>query len=212
MSTTFDFGAGPVPAHQHPYGGGWVADTAFVADRVYVENDARVVGGTIHGGDIHGGTIRGGTIHGGTIRSGTIHGGTIRGGYILGGTIYGGTIHGGTIRGGYIWGGTIYGGTINGGYIRGGYIWGGTIRGGVISGGTIREDRDILILGPVGSEDQHITLVRDDDTHILTVGCWRGHTVDQLAAEVEVRCPDRAEEYAEIEAVLRRRLTEWGQQ
>ena len=28
--TTFDFGKGPVPAHQHPNGGGWVADTATV--------------------------------------------------------------------------------------------------------------------------------------------------------------------------------------
>ena len=24
--TTFDFGTGPVPAHQHPNGGGWVAE------------------------------------------------------------------------------------------------------------------------------------------------------------------------------------------
>jgi len=26
--TKFDFGAGPVPAHKHKNGGGWVADTA----------------------------------------------------------------------------------------------------------------------------------------------------------------------------------------
>ena len=32
MTTTFDFkdGNGPVPAHEHPNGGGWVADTAKV--------------------------------------------------------------------------------------------------------------------------------------------------------------------------------------
>ena len=32
MTNTFDFkdGNGPVPAHQHPNGGGWVADTAKV--------------------------------------------------------------------------------------------------------------------------------------------------------------------------------------
>lgn len=34
--TTFDFGFGPVAAHQHPNGGGWVADTAHVDDSVYV--------------------------------------------------------------------------------------------------------------------------------------------------------------------------------
>lgn len=38
MTTTFDFedGNGPVPAHQHSNGGGWVADTATVADTAYV--------------------------------------------------------------------------------------------------------------------------------------------------------------------------------
>lgn len=44
MTTTFDFGNGPVPAHQHPNGGGWVADTAYVADSAYVGPDARVCG------------------------------------------------------------------------------------------------------------------------------------------------------------------------
>jgi hypothetical protein len=44
--TTFDFqdGNGPVPAHQHPNGGGWVADTARVAGTAYVGPDAQVYG------------------------------------------------------------------------------------------------------------------------------------------------------------------------
>jgi hypothetical protein len=44
--TTFDFGDGngPVPAHKHPNGGGWVADTATVDDTAYVGPDARVFG------------------------------------------------------------------------------------------------------------------------------------------------------------------------
>jgi hypothetical protein len=41
---TFDFGNGPVPAHQHPNGGGWVADTATVAITAYVGPDAHVFG------------------------------------------------------------------------------------------------------------------------------------------------------------------------
>jgi hypothetical protein len=44
MTTTFDFGNGPVPAHQHANGGGWVADTATVAETAYVGPDARVYG------------------------------------------------------------------------------------------------------------------------------------------------------------------------
>lgn len=44
--TTFDFqdGDGPVPAHQHPNGGGWVANTAKVTDTAYVGSDAVVSG------------------------------------------------------------------------------------------------------------------------------------------------------------------------
>ena len=40
--TMFDFedGNGPVPAHKHPNGGGWVADTATVADTAYVGANA----------------------------------------------------------------------------------------------------------------------------------------------------------------------------
>jgi UDP-3-O-[3-hydroxymyristoyl] glucosamine N-acyltransferase len=46
MTTLFDFqdGNGPVPAHQHPNGGGWVADTATVDETVYVGPDAQVFG------------------------------------------------------------------------------------------------------------------------------------------------------------------------
>ncbi len=44
--STYDFedGNGPVPAHKHPNGGGWVADTAKVAESAYVSDDARVYG------------------------------------------------------------------------------------------------------------------------------------------------------------------------
>ena len=40
----FDFGAGPVPAHQHANGGGWVADTAQVDAGAYVGHSAQVSG------------------------------------------------------------------------------------------------------------------------------------------------------------------------
>ena len=136
MSATNPIGA---PAHQHPNGGGWVADTAHVAESVYVGPAAR---------------------------------------------IYGGAIYGGTIRG-------------------------GAIRGGTIEGGTIEHSRHVLTIGPIGSENQHATLVHTDDGHLLSIGCWQDGTIDQLAAEVQRRCPDRADEYDEIEAILRRRIAEW---
>lgn len=70
MTTTFDFGAGPVPAHKHKNGGGWVADSASVAESVYVgpqariSGTARMSGGVIYGGVIYGGVISGGVISG----------------------------------------------------------------------------------------------------------------------------------------------------
>lgn len=137
MSATNPIGA---PAHQHPNGGGWVADTAHVAESVYVGPAARIYGGAIYGG-----TIRGGAVDAGS-----------------------------TIR-----------------------------------GGTIEHSRHVLTIGPIGSENQHATLVHTDDGHLLSIGCWQDGTVDQLAAEVQRRCPDRADEYAEIEAILRRRIAEW---
>lgn len=45
-ATTFDFldGRGPVPAHQHPNGGGWVDDKAKVDPTAFVDARARVFG------------------------------------------------------------------------------------------------------------------------------------------------------------------------
>lgn len=40
--TTFDFGSGPVPAHKHCNGGGWVADTTSVDKESYVGPGAMV--------------------------------------------------------------------------------------------------------------------------------------------------------------------------
>ncbi len=39
---TFDFGFGPVHAHRHANGGGWVAETASVSESAYVGPAARV--------------------------------------------------------------------------------------------------------------------------------------------------------------------------
>ena len=41
---TFDFGYGPVPAHRHSNGRGWVANTASVKASAYVGDNARVSG------------------------------------------------------------------------------------------------------------------------------------------------------------------------
>ena len=220
MTTTYDFGAGLVPAHQHINRdgsiGGWVADTAAVSPAVYVGPYARVAGGTIHGGAIHGGAIDGGTIHGGAIHGGaidggTIYGGTIHGGIIRGGIIFGGTIHGGTIYGGSIYGGSIHGGAIHGGIIRGGIIFGGAIRGGTIYGGTIdggvvlpgwtiRRSSDRIALGPFGSRDDLLTAYRHEGGRIsLATGCWTG-SPDDLRDRIDGD-PERTDYLVALEMV-----------
>lgn len=44
MPELFDFGGGPVPAHKHPNGGGWIANTARVSGNAQVSGNARVSG------------------------------------------------------------------------------------------------------------------------------------------------------------------------
>ena len=39
---THNFGYGPVPAHRHANGGGWVANSAKVSDTAYISETARV--------------------------------------------------------------------------------------------------------------------------------------------------------------------------
>ena len=43
----FGDGNGPVPAHHHPLGGGWVADSAHADDTAYIGKDACVFGNAV---------------------------------------------------------------------------------------------------------------------------------------------------------------------
>ena len=51
LAAEHDFGHGPVPAHQHQNGYGWVADTASVASTAFVGPHATVAGHAVVGGD-----------------------------------------------------------------------------------------------------------------------------------------------------------------
>lgn len=127
--------------HRHPNGGGWVEDTAHVADTAYVGPDAEVYGSAWVSGWAQ---------------------------------VYGSS--------------EVYGSA-----------W-------------VSETRHILTVGPIGSENQMITLARTADGHTLTIGCWQEHTIDELAEEVQRRCPQHADEYAAAEALLRLRIAEWEAQ
>ena len=72
--------------------------------------------------------------------------------------------------------------------------------------------QDYIVIGPIGSEDQFITLARTKTGHTLTIGCWENHTVDELAAEVQRRAPLHAAEYAAAEVLIRARILSWETQ
>ena len=67
----FDFGNGPVRAHRHPNGGGWVANTAGVEDSVYIDSEAVVYENAVVLGEarIFGSSrIKGSAVVGGKVR------------------------------------------------------------------------------------------------------------------------------------------------
>ena len=74
------------------------------------------------------------------------------------------------------------------------------------------DTRHALTIGPIGSENQSITIWRTRDGHGLSVGCWQDHQIDELAAEVLRRAPGHAAEYAAAEALIRVRIAEWDRQ
>ena len=71
--------------------------------------------------------------------------------------------------------------------------------------------RHVLTVGPIGSEDQTLTLFRAETGYWVSVGCWRpdGATLDDLTAEVQRRAPDHADEYEAAMALCRVRIAEW---
>ena len=78
----------------------------------------------------------------------------------------------------------------------------------------VSTSRHVLTVGPIGSEDQTLTLFRTETGYGVSVGCWHpdGATLDDLTAEVQRRAPDHADEYAAAEALLRLRINEWEQE
>ena len=167
-----------------------------VADNVHIDARCHVYGGIFRGGIFNGGDFNGGTFRGGTSYNGSFRCGIFRGGIFRGGTFHGGTFYNGSFRGG-----DFHAGTFNG----------GTFHGGTFYSGTFRQTSDHLVMTNVGSEDQILTLCRTEDApyHTLSIGCWSNGTLATLPAEVARRCPERADEYEEITAVLARRVSSW---
>ena len=71
--------------------------------------------------------------------------------------------------------------------------------------------RHVLTVGPIGPEDQTLTLFRTEAGYGVRVGCWHpdGATLDDLTAEVQRRAPGHADEYEAAMALCRVRIEEW---
>ena len=145
-----------VPAHQHPNGGGWVADTATVHESAYVGPNAQVSGNA----------------------------------WVCGSAWVSGNARvSGDAR-------------VSGSARVSGNAW-------VSGNARVEAPRHVLTVGPIGSEDQYATLARTEAGHLLTVGCWRNGTIDDLKAEVMRRAPQCWPEYREVRRLLRLRLAGW---
>ena len=79
----------------------------------------------------------------------------------------------------------------------------------VFGNARVYEPRHVLTIGPIGSENQTITLARTATGHTLTIGCWTDGTLDTLKAEVMARAPEHWPEYRDARRLLIRRAQEW---
>jgi len=81
--------------------------------------------------------------------------------------------------------------------------------------------RHVLTVGPVGSENRHVTIHRTaGGGHLIVAGCWQG-TIDELAARISDDGdhgwpgPDAdtyRRDYESVIAMAQIRIREWGNQ
>ena len=168
--------------HRHPNGGGWVQDTASVDETAHIGPDARVYGAAqVYGNAQVCGNAQ---VSGAAQVCGTAE--------VSGNAwVYGNA--------------RVYGAAqVCGAAEVYGNAW--------VSGAAwVSAPRHVLTVGPIGSEDQTLTLFRTETGYGVSVGCWHpdGATLDDLTAEVQRRAPDHADEYEAAMALCRVRIAEW---
>ena len=165
-----------VPAHRHPNGKGWVADTATVGPNCYVGSEAEVCDQAMVEGRamVEGiARVRGGACVGG---GAVIEGGAgIEGGAQVEGRarVEGMARVGG---GAMVWGDDqIRGDAV----IRGQAVVGGEAR--IMGLATIQDPEDCLVLGPIGSRGWYLSVYRTKNGLWATAGCYSGSLKNFLA-------------------------------
>lgn len=189
--TTWNFGAGEVPAYRHRnYDGsigGWVAESAAVSPAAFIGRRALVSGGEVCARVVSG-HVSSGRVLCGELRRGEVCGGVLRGGAVRGGFLAGGLLHGGVLFG-RMSGGDVYDGEIHG-HLSGGVVYGGVIRAEVScgtfrTGALIRSADDYRVFGPLGSRGDYLTAYRTGLGSVkVATGCWHG-SLSELRGLVE---------------------------
>ena len=168
--------------HRHPIGGGWVEDTASVDEMAHIGPDAQVYGDAeVFGAARVSGNAQ---VCGNAQVSGAAQ-------------VFGDAEVFGAAR--------VYGAARVSGNAE---VFGAAQ---VYGAARVSAPRHVLTVGPIGSEDQTLTLFRTETGYGVSVGCWRpdGATLDDLTAEVQRRAPDHADEYEAAMALCRVRIAEW---
>ena len=157
-ATEFDFGSGPVRAHRHAHGGGWVADSARVADSAYVGPSARVSDNAwVHGDARVSGHAR---VYG----NARVYDKAL---VFDNAQVYGDARVGGNAR--------VYADA---------WVYDtARVYGDARVGGNARlfKSSDYLLIGPIGSREACMTWTRSDNC--IDTGCFRG-TVDEFLEAV----------------------------
>ena len=155
---THDFydGRGPVPAHRHPNGGGWVSDDSkvdplsIIDEGSSVSSESRVSGGSL---------VSGSQVSGGS-----------------------------TVSGSRVSESRVSESTVSGSQVSRSQVSGSTVSGSQVSRALIENSRDMLVIGPLGSRDDRLTITfknRDGTPAVkANTGCWSG-TLDEFEARVK---------------------------
>jgi carbonic anhydrase/acetyltransferase-like protein (isoleucine patch superfamily) len=182
----------PAGWHRHPNGGGLVQNTAWVENSAYIGPDAWV----FENAQVFSNARVSGTAevsgHARVYGNARVHGDA---------RVYGNAlVLGNALVSGDAW-------VCGNAHVYGNARVHGTAR--VHGDALIVSSRHVLTIGPIGSENQTITVWREETGHGLSVGCWKNHNIDELADEVQRRAPEHAAEYAIAEALIRSRIKEW---
>jgi uncharacterized protein YjbI with pentapeptide repeats len=135
-------------------------------------------GANLRGADLRGANLRGANLRGADLRGADLRGANLRGANLRGANLRGANLRGANLRGANLWdadlrGADLWGADLWGANLRGANLWGANLWGGL----------------PLSTPSGAGHLIPTPEGWRITIGCWRDHTLADLADLIA----DRAE-------------------